>query len=49
MGADSQKLTKPVTEKPATSRLFNAFQTLSGFSRSRSSPASLSASAAKKM
>jgi hypothetical protein len=24
-GAVSQKLTKPVTEKPATSRLFNAF------------------------
>jgi hypothetical protein len=26
MGAVSQKLTKPVTEKPATSRLFNVFQ-----------------------
>ncbi len=25
IGAVSQKLTKPVTEKPATSRLFNAF------------------------
>jgi hypothetical protein len=27
MGADSQKLTKPVTEKPATSRLFNVWHT----------------------
>jgi hypothetical protein len=35
MGADSQKLTKPVTEKPATSRLFNASQTLSGLSQVR--------------
>jgi len=32
-GADSQKLTKPAHEKPATSRLFNAWMIVSALLR----------------